>query len=254
MKAGGPHSLGAYSKSLVRVVEGQHRVSTRKLVRSDQDQAVLEGLLDRVKPPAPQEPAFEGLHYLLVTPFRHPPLRNGSRFGTRQERGIFYAAESVRTALAEAAYYRLLFLEGTTAELDPLLAYLTAFRMPVRSERAADLTAPPFDTYRAEIASPTSYTVTQALGQAMRADRVEVVRYPSARDPRAGINVGVFTPGAFAARQPRRPETWICVASREAVEVSRYDLVRPRRGYRFPRVVFEVERALPSLPDPMRLR
>ncbi|MFM8662059.1 MAG: hypothetical protein ACKOCI_12125, partial [Cyanobium sp.] len=39
-----------------------------------QDQARLEALIDTVKPPAP-----EGQHRLLITPFRYPPLRSGSR-------------------------------------------------------------------------------------------------------------------------------------------------------------------------------
>jgi hypothetical protein len=89
--------------------------STRKLVDSDDEQQVLEGLIDTAKPPWPTGRRFVGLHYLLATPFRHPPLRYGSRFGTRRERGIFYCAEEQATVLAEKAYYVLLFLEGTEA-------------------------------------------------------------------------------------------------------------------------------------------
>ena len=77
-----------------RVVEAQFRNSTRKLVDSDAEQEALEALIDRAKDPVP--PGFEDLHYLLYTPFRHPPLRNGSRFGTRQERGILYGARELR--------------------------------------------------------------------------------------------------------------------------------------------------------------
>ena len=104
------------SGSFRRVVESQVVNSTRKLLDSDAEQAVLEDLLDRhAKLPVPA--GFEDLHYLLYTPFRHPPLRNGSRFGTRQERGILYGSSDLPTAFAEVAYYRLLFLEGTTADL-----------------------------------------------------------------------------------------------------------------------------------------
>ena len=69
-----------------RVVESQHVVSTRKLVDSGEEQALLEELVDRVKPPLPSDPELRRLHYLLSTPFRHPPLRYGSRFGTRAPR------------------------------------------------------------------------------------------------------------------------------------------------------------------------
>ena len=64
-----------------RVVEAQHQVSTRKLVDSAEEQALLEEMIDRVKPP---DLTHGRLHYLLFTPFRYPPLPHGSRFGTRR--------------------------------------------------------------------------------------------------------------------------------------------------------------------------
>ena len=90
-----------------RVVEAQHQVSTRKLVDSADEQILLEELIDRAKPPY-TTPAR--LHYLLATPFRYPPLRHGSRFGRRHERGIWYGSSTRRAAFAEISYYRLLFL------------------------------------------------------------------------------------------------------------------------------------------------
>src|SRR5690606_40733910 len=50
-----------------RVVEAQHRVSTRKLVDTLEEQALLEDLIERAKPP---DPTGGRLHYLLATPFR----------------------------------------------------------------------------------------------------------------------------------------------------------------------------------------
>lgn len=232
-----------------RVVEAQHVVSTRKLVDTAAEQALLEELIERVKPPVPPEPEFDGLHYLLATPFRYPPLPYGSRFGTRTERGIWYGADRLPTALAEAAYYRLVFLAGTEAEIEPILVDLSAFRVRVRTARGADLTRPPFAERGAEISSPVSYAASQAVGREFRAAGVEAFRYRSARDPEAGTNVGVFTPRAFAARRPAPPETWYCVATRAAVELSRRSLVRPgipaESAHRFPREVFEVEGKLP---------
>ncbi|HYZ89810.1 MAG TPA: RES family NAD+ phosphorylase, partial [Myxococcales bacterium] len=108
------------------MVEAQFRNSTRKLVDSDAEQELLEELIDRrAKLPVPE--GFEGLHYLLYTPFRHPPLRNGSRFGTRLERGILYGARELPTAFAEVAYYRLVFLDGPAIDLGELHLELTAF-------------------------------------------------------------------------------------------------------------------------------
>src|SRR3989440_12196190 len=133
-----------------RVVEAQFRNSTRKLADSDEEQRVLEELLDaRAKRPVPA--GFEGLHYLLYTPFRHPPLRNGSRFGSRRERGILYAARELPTAFAEVAYYRLVFLGGTAAPLAPLLVGLTAFSFRISPARGGAPTQGPLREVPARI-------------------------------------------------------------------------------------------------------
>lgn len=258
-----------------RVVEAQHVVATRKLVDTYEEQAVLEELIDRAKPPLPPEPEFEGLHYLLATPFRHPPLAYGSRFGPRAERSLWYGADRLPAALAEAAYYRLVFLEGTRAAIEPILVDLSCVRARVRSQRGLDLTAEPFAAFEAQISSPVSYAASQALGRELRSAGVEAFRYRSARDPEGGTCVALFTPRAFARREPEALETWYCVATRAAVELSRRDLGgwpppavsggrgeggagagrdgaggrgEPGRGrvYRFRREVFEVDGELPT--------
>lgn len=230
----------------MRVVEGQHVVSTRKLVDSDAEQHVLEDLLEGAKPPLPPAEEAAGLHYLLTTPFRYPPLRYGSRFGTRGERGIWYGSDRVETALAETAYYRLVFLAGTEAELEPLMVELTAFRVAVESERGLDLTRPPWDRREAEISSPVRYEAPQRLGRRMREAGIELFRYRSARDPERGTNLGLFTPRAFAAGKPSGLETWYCVAIRQAVELTRRDLLHRGRSLLFPRATFEVDGVLPA--------
>jgi hypothetical protein len=159
-----------------RVVESQHQVSTRKLVDSAAEQELLETLVDRVKPPA-----IGGvrLHYLLSTPFRYPPLRHGSRFGSRQERGLWYGAVEQRTAFAEVAYYRLLFLEGTRASLDVVMTELSAFTVRMRSDRGVQLDQAPFAEHAEAISSPVSYAASQALGRAMRAAASSVSAEPA---------------------------------------------------------------------------
>lgn len=224
-----------------RAVEAQHLNSTRKLVRSVEEQHLLEDLLEAAKPPAAAPPK---LHYLLATPFRYPPLRHGSRFGARHEPSLWYGAESLGTVFAEVAYYRFVFLEGTSAELGTVSTALTAFRVSARSAKAVDLTLPPFDAHRGRIASPTRYDASQALGAAMRAAGVELFRYPSARDPE-GVGVALFTPRAFGAAKPRDEATWHCVATRERVELARRDHSRVREAMRFERARFLVRGALP---------
>jgi hypothetical protein len=225
-----------------RVVEAQHQVSTRKLVDSDDEQILLEQLIEGAKPARRTHGA---LHYLLFTPFRYPPLRYGSRFGTRAEPGIWYGSETLHTAFAEVAYYRLLFLEGTSAELGMVETSLTSFSVLLRAERGVDLTALPFSAYEAMLAAPDSYRATQSIGRAMRESGVEAARFTSARDLERGVNVAVFAPTAFGRRQPRRLQTWHCVATRWAVQVSRRDYFE-RGVHSFERAQFLVQGMLPA--------
>jgi hypothetical protein len=239
----GASELGPLQLVPWRVVEAQHIASTRKLVDSAAEQELLETLIDGVKPPSP----FGGrLHYLLFTPFRYPPLRHGSRFGARHERGLWYGAEQQRTAFAEVAYYRLLFLEGTRAALDGVTASLTAFTVRARTMRGVDLLVPPFDRYRALVASPVSYDASQALGRAMRESGVELCRFPSARDRDGGANVVAFTPAVFRGAAPKRFQQWYCTATREAVDFTRGDLTGKRESLQFERAQFLVEGQLPA--------
>ena len=235
----GPLRLTAY-----RAVESQHQVSTRKLVDTADEQALLEELIDDAKPP---DVTRGKLHYLLATPFRYPPLRHGSRFATRHERGLWYGSETIAAAFAEVAYYRFVFLEGTRADLGAIATQLTAFSAPLRSEHGVDLTAEPFDAHRSRISSPSRYFDSQALGAAMRQAGVELFRYRSARDPDGGVNVGAFTPAVFggARTKPRNFQTWHCTATQDVVELLRRDYFA-REAYSFPRSAFEVEGRLPS--------
>lgn len=242
-RCGGVTNSKRLSASPVRAVEAQHLISTRKLTDSDAEQALLEELLEPSKPPAGDD--VERLHYLLFTPFRYPPLRHGSRFGTRRERGIWYGSDGVRTCFAEVAYYRLLFLEGTAASLAPLLMELTTFQASVRTRRGVDLTLPPFDKYRSRLSSPSRYDTSQALGAQMRADGIELFRYGSARH-KGGTNIGLFSPGVFTSPAPSKLESWLCVVSPEHVEFSKKEHRRRRESYAYPRRAFEVKGKLPA--------
>ena len=223
-----------------RVVEDQYLFSTRKLVASDAEQRLLEELLEASKPAA----APRGLHYLLLTPFRYPPLLHGSRFRSRADAGVWYGSREPRTAFAEAAYYRLLFLEGTAAAIDSLELDLSAFRAAFESARGVDLTRPPFAAHRTAISSPTSYAESQPLAREMRGAGVEACLYDSAREP-DGVNMALFTPRAFATRKPSPPESWRCMATRGFVEVTKKDVFR-RVSHRFERSQFEVDGRLPA--------
>lgn len=147
--------------------------------------------------------------------------------------------------MAEVAYYRLVFLEGTTAELGRVSMDLTAFRANARTPSGVQLTHPPFEAFRRRISSRTSYAATQPLGTAMRAAGVELCTFHSARDPLGGVNVAVFTPRAFGRSEPRDFQSWRSMVERSGVEMVRRDAAA-REVMVFPRRVFLVKGRLPT--------
>ncbi|GAA0580963.1 RES family NAD+ phosphorylase [Caenispirillum bisanense] len=210
-----------YRAEVWRVVESQSRAATMRLTDSLHDQQLLEDLIDEVKPALP--PACRGLHYLLATPFRYAPYPHGSRFRRAGQRdGVFYAAEDVFCAMAETAFYRLLFFaESPATRLPERPTEHTAFAVPCASERALDLTAPPLSDDGAQWTDRSDYAACQALADTARAAGVEVIRYASVRDPDGGRNVAVLTPAALAAREPQQVQTWRVFIRLAGVQVAR---------------------------------
>jgi hypothetical protein len=230
-----------------RVVEDQYTISTRKLVDSDEEHAVLEGLIENQKPPVPMDPGFCGLHFLLSTPFRYPPLQHGSRFATRNQQGIWYGSDAVETALAERAYYNLLLLDGTTADIAYQELRYTVFRAAVATQCGANLAEPPYLEYRARISSKTDYVDSQLLGKEMRTGGVEAIRYFSARDKQDGTNIAVFSPLAFSNKSVNPGQSWSCVVTTSTVEFRRSVIQESRLT--FDAAEFHVQGKLP-MPAP----
>lgn len=197
----------SFSGEIWRMVESQSRASTLPLTDTLEEQALLEQLIEEVKPAFPPECA--GLHYLLATPFRYAPYPHGSRFRRAGQReGVFYGSRRIETAAAELAFYRLLFFkESPDTKLPARAVEHTAFSVRVRGS-AADLTRPPFDAERAHWENLTDYGDCQELADQARANGVDILIYRSVRDPRGGENVALLTPGAFADNAYRRQETW----------------------------------------------
>lgn len=233
---------GPLGGELVRIVESQEQVATLALVGSLAEQALLEQLIDDSKPP--RRPGTERLHYLLATPFRYPPLPHGSRFGARWEPGMFYGAHDVPGALAEAAYYRYYFWTGmaTPPPAGMLATQHTVFGVIWRTDAGLRLQEPPFHAHAALIASPMDYAASQALGTNLRGAGVEAFEYPSARDPRGGINVALFEPRALVSRAPEWREEWLCETRDEMV---RFWAKEAREPYAFPLEIFLVNGRFP---------
>jgi len=210
------------SGRLWRLVESQEQVATLGYVDSLEEQALLEELLETVKPSAPS--GTEGLHDLLRAPFRYPPLPWGSRFGRRHEPGILYGGLDLETTLAEAAYYRFVFYLSMEDPPDRILrSEHTLFTARYATERGVRLQAPPCDLHREILAHPEDYRATQALGSALREAGVEAFEYPSARNRPGGLCVGLFRPEALASRNPEQRSSWLCEVHVDRVLYKRLD-------------------------------
>lgn len=227
-----------------RLVEAQHRVSTMKLVDTLDEQALLEAELDRTKPPVP--PECRHLHYLLASPFRYGRYPGNSRF--RREGytpGVFYAAEKVETAVAETAFYRLLFFAespDTPWPKNPL--EFTAFSVRFEAALAIDLTAEPLSRDAGAWTQASDYGPCLALADTARAAGIEAIRYQSVRDPGEGANIALLTCHAFAAARPSQYITWRLALSAAGVAAL---CDRPARGLQFSLAGFSVDHRLAAL-------
>lgn len=202
-----PADLRPYSARVWRLVEAQHRISTNRLATSAEDQALLETLVEEVKPPLPR--AARGLHYLLATPFRYGHALP-SRFRRAGERpGIFYASEKAATAVAETAYRRLLFFSRSPGFRPPTSTIEhSMFSVAVAIDRLLDLTVAPYAAAAPRWTAATDYTACQAIAAAARAIGTQAIRYASVRDPAHGANLALFDPAAFRSKTPRIEQTW----------------------------------------------
>lgn len=180
-----------------------------KLVDHLVEQDVLENLIEQTKPAYP--PECGGLHYLLKTPFRYGAVYpRGSRFRRAGlTPGVYYASEEPRTAVAEMAFYRLLFFADSPQTPWPLNpSEYTGFSAALESRRILDLAAPPLDREKELWRRPIDYGPCQAFADVAREAEAEIIRYASARDAMGGANVAVLTCAAFAKPEPLEAQTW----------------------------------------------
>lgn len=223
----------AYAGRCWRLVEAQHRVATLKLVDTLAEQQLLEELIEAAKPGIP--PECRHLDYLLATPFRYgAPYPTGSRFRRAgRTPGVFYAAEAVETAVAEMAFYRLLFFAESPATPWPAnAAEFTAFAAQVATEEAVDLTAPRLVRDRKHWTALVDYAACQALADTARDAGIQAIRYESVRDPQRRANVALLACAAFAKPRPVDRQSWrlhlgaggvqaLCESPRAAIEFNR---------------------------------
>lgn len=204
-----------------RVIEDQTTRFSLTYTDSHEDADILEEVVNDFKPELREGKEFEGLHLFLRTPFRYPPLKHGSRFGSYRERSIFYGSADYKTAMAEVAFYSFMINEATAGFIEPFTVSKVVFSVPVRTAKGIDLSRGAFAQFELKIRSPLDYGPTQELGREMRNEGVEAFRYPSARC--TGLNLGVFTPRAFKSKQVKSTDQklWTMIAKHEQIVFTR---------------------------------
>ena len=190
--------LCSYRNVAFRYVEKQSQITTSELVDTQGEQLRLEELLEENKPPIAQDTA--GLHWLLRSAFRYPPLEYGSRFGGVTERGILYLSETKEALEGEAAFYAFKFYEDMTVQPDkPFRREYTVLDVRVETASMVDATSFPEVS---EICDPDSWGASQAFGRKAREFGAEGIRYPSARvvdhNQTEHCNLAVFSPSAIS--------------------------------------------------------
>lgn len=202
-----PEAYPPYTSNLWRVIEGQYRASTMRIVDTDNEQSVLEDILEVSKPPVP-EPCMH-LDYQLWSPFRYGCYPRASRFRrVGMTPGVWYGSERVLTAVAETIWGNLRFFAASPDTALPRWPVEhTAVLADIRAEKSIDLTS-------AEMAGqgrwddPDDYTDCLDLADQVRAHGCQAIRYRSARHPDHGANVAVMRCEAFAQPAPIASQTW----------------------------------------------
>jgi len=207
-----------YNATVWRFVESQYRLATIDLVDSLSEQALLEALLENSQPSIPD--SLERFHPLLATPFRYRPS-SFSRFRSPHQPGVFYAAETCKSAAAEMAFHRWRFLSDALdlEHLEP--TNFTAFSTPLEA-LAADLTKDPLARDSSLWTNKNDYTQTQEFAGITRQANIPAIVYGSVRDPEKGRCLAVLDPAAFVNKDPDPQwENWILtITSTRAIWVS----------------------------------
>lgn len=198
-----------------RIVEAQHTASTMKVVDTEDEQDILETLLEGSKPA--RMAGTDPLDYLLATPFRYSPRRGGSRFRSTTDPGVYYSAETIRTACAELGYWRWKFLKDAPEldHIDPVAH--TAFRADVDTS-VVDLTHAPFNADETAWTNKTDYGATQAFANVAREAGIGGIIYRSVRDPSPSWCLALLTPEGFARNKPHPAmQAWWLAVNHEGV-------------------------------------
>ncbi|MCF6776419.1 RES family NAD+ phosphorylase [Thiotrichales bacterium 19X7-9] len=202
---------------LNRIVESKELQGTQELVDTLDEQSVLETLIESSKPIIPIK--MKDYHYLLYTPFRYPPLKHGSRFGTANEPSLFYGSLNELTCMCECAFYRLTLFHCMEEKFpQPIRTQHTLFTVPFYSNSGLDLSSSSFSEYQDKLCHISDFTFTQEFGHLLRTKGIDCFLYTSARDSNNGLNIALFNPTPFQSYQPTSMSEWYSQVNSDIVQ------------------------------------
>ena len=199
--------LSPYRKSLWRIIEGQARSSTLRLVDTFDEHDTLEAMLEGAKPPVPDDCAH--LDYRFWSPFRYGRYPTSSRFRRAgRTPGVWYGSEEPLTAMAETIWGNLRFYAASPGTPFPRKPVdYTGVQADIASPFALDLTAPPWSAETAWM-RPDDYEPCLKLAEVAREAGAEMIRYASVRHPDHAPNAAVLTCAAFQQAAPIGLQSW----------------------------------------------
>jgi hypothetical protein len=199
--------LAPYRGPLWRVIEGQYRSSTLRLVDTFAEHDALEAMLEAAKPPVPDE--CRHLDYQFWSPFRYGCYPRASRFRRAgRTPGVWYGSERPLTAICETIWGSLRFFAaspGTPLPHQPVDH--TAVQARIATPFALDLTGAAM-AGQGRWSDPEDYADCLTLADDLRASGGEAIRYGSVREPGGAANVAVMTCAAFEQPRPTRAVRW----------------------------------------------
>ena len=204
---------------LWRIIEGQYRSSTMRIVDTFEEHDVLEAMLEAAKPAVPKDCAH--LDYQFWSPFRYGCYPHDSRFRRKgRTPGVWYGSEAPLTAICEMIWGMLRFFRASEGTALPRRAIeYTAVQARIETPLALDLMADDWAD-KGDWRGADDYSDCLALADGFRAAGGEAIRYASVRAPDHAANVAVLTCHAFANPRPVALQTWHVLYSEQLLRVT----------------------------------
>lgn len=135
-------------------------------------------------------------------------LGHPSRF-TDGTFGVYYAARTLQTAIAETCYHRAKFLAATKQPDQEIT--MRVYSGTTKGD-LHDLTGNAFES----LLNPDDYAASQTFGARLKNQNSNGLIFPSVRDPK-GLCLGIFRPKALCPPKQRSHLRYLYNASKEAI-------------------------------------